>query len=199
MQNCKLGIANWEFPKGIALIELLVGFGIIGIISFVIAGVFLAHYKLYNTQTASVDVASQNKLGIDEMTNQIRQAQSIVTTCSACGTDQTGASILVLRLWPLDSSGNPMDPTSANYDYIVYKQDPSNSAMLLKITYPDSTSSRKAQTQRVANNISSLVFTYDNSDVTQASEVDITLTTAQTVAQKTLTTTADSKAILRNK
>lgn len=184
---------------GVSMIELVTGFGIIGIISVMVAGVYFAHFKIFSNQNTSIEVNESNRIALDEMISQIRQGQAVVSTCSACSGDTTGSSVIVLRLWPLNASGDPTDPTSGNYDYVVYKQDAANTKNLIKKVLPDASSTRPSVNKIIATNTQSLAFSYDNADPTSAGEITVTLTSSATSINKTHTVTYSSKAILRNK
>jgi|SRR3990167_448278 len=184
--------------NGLALIELLIAFSIIGLVSILIAAVYFAHSRLFSTQNTLVDVSSQNKLALDEMTNQIRESQEVVSTCALCAGDTTSNSLVVLQIWPIDSSGEPFEPTGSDYDFIVYKRDTDNTKLIKKII-PGAGSQRKASQKIIATNISDLQFTYDNPDPTLASEVTINLTTSAISGGKTITSSQTTMAVLRNK
>lgn len=185
--------------RGFTLVELITGLAIGGFVLAIVASIYLSHFRLFSNQNTAIDAATQNKLAFDEITNQIRQSQAIVSTCASCGGDTTGADILVLQLWPLDASGDPLDPQGTNYDYIEYRRDPTTPTKLIRKTYPYATSSRKSGTRIVATNVSALTFAYDNADPTLALEITTNVTTTAIANGKTQTTVQSAKAILRNK
>ncbi len=181
------------------MIDLLTGLAVGGFVLVVVASIYLAHFRLFSNQNTAIDAATQNKLALDEITNQIRQSQAVVSTCASCGGDTTGANILVLRLWPLDGSGDPQDPAGSNYDYIEYRLDSTSPTNLIRKTFPYNTSTRKSDTRIVATNVSNLTFSYDNADPTLALEITTDVTTAKTANGKAQTIDQSAKAILRNK
>ncbi|OGD94355.1 hypothetical protein A2697_00020 [Candidatus Curtissbacteria bacterium RIFCSPHIGHO2_01_FULL_41_44] len=182
---------------GFTIIELITGLAIIGLVSILVASVYIAHFRLFSNQNTAIDVASQNKLALDEIVNQIRQSQSVVTTCADCAGDTTSATVLVLQLWPQDASDEPLD--NGNYDYIVYKRDATDNTKLVRKIVADASSSRTSGPKIIATTISDLQFTYDNANPTQAGEVTTSVTTTATSQGKTQTTTQKAKAVLRNK
>ncbi|MBI2012615.1 prepilin-type N-terminal cleavage/methylation domain-containing protein [Candidatus Curtissbacteria bacterium] len=185
--------------QGFTLIELLAGLAVGGFVIVIIASIYMAHFRLFSDQNTAIDTATQNKLALDEITNQIRQAQAVVSTCASCNPDTTGVNILILQIWPLDESGDPKDPGASNYDYIEYRKDPADPAKLIRKTFPHPSSSRQSGTRVVATAIESLSFTYDNADPAQALEVTTAVTTTGTAGGKTQITSQSAKAILRNK
>lgn len=190
-----------QLQPGLSLLEFLIAGAILGIISALVAGIYFAHFRIFSNQNNAIDVSTQNKLALEEISNQIRQSESIVSTCPSCGGDTTGASVLILRLWPLDGTGEPIDPQDINYDYLVYKRDPINTTKLTRTTYAYASSSRKSGTHVVATNINSLDFTYDNPTPASAGQVTISVSTTATgtSTNKVQTTIETSKANLRNK
>lgn len=180
--------------------ELLIAAGIMAAISMLFGSVYIAHSKLFNKQVSLINVATQNKLALDEMVNVIRESQSLVTSCCS-PTETTSNEVLVLQIWPLNASGEPTD-TISGYDYIIYKRDPSDNTLLLKKVVPTTGSTRPALSKIIANHIGTgandLIFSY-GADPQTATEVDITLTTSQTIINQTQTSTHTVKAGLRNK
>lgn len=184
---------------GFTVIEFLVGTGLVGIVSVMVASLYFAQFRLFSNQSTSIDVASQNKIAIDELTSQIREASAIVNSC--CDGETTSANSLVLSLWPLDSNNEPYQPTPTSFDYIIYKQDAGDNTHLVKKTVPDPQSTRDAKTAVIATNLSAtgLTFSYDNADPGLAAEVTVTITTSAISGTKTVTSTQTGKATLRNK
>lgn len=185
--------------RGVSLIELITAIGLIGLVSIMVISVYLAHFRLFSNQSQNIDLANENRLALDEMASQIKEAQAVVSTCAACSGYTTSTTTVVIQLWPLDASGNPTDPGSTNYDYIVYKRDDLQNTQLVKITYSSPISSRKSGTDTLSSDVSNLQFTYDNANPTLASEVTISLTNTNTNMKKTNTTTQSTEAVLRNK
>ncbi len=187
--------------RGLSIVEIVTAVGLIGLVSVMVISVYFAHFRLFSNQSQGIDLANENRLALDEMAIQIKEAQAIADTCTACSGYTTGTATVVLQLWPLDSNGNPTDPGASNYDYVVYKRDDLENTKLVKITYPAAVSTRKAGTDVLANDVSNLQFTYspDNLTPTTATEVTVTLTNTNTNFGKTNTITQSTEAHLRNK
>lgn len=185
--------------RGATLIELVSALAIGSFVLIILASIYLSHYRISSNQNTSINTATQNKLALDELSGQIREAFAIVATCPSCSADITSQDILILQMWPLDPSGNPQDPLGSNYDFIEFKKDPGDPQKLIKITYPNATSSRQTATRVVATDITGLTFSYDNPDPTLASEVNVNLETSGTSFGKTQVINQDIKIILRNK
>lgn len=198
------------FKKGFTLVEVIVGTALLGLVSVLIASIYFTNFKLFSHQSTSIDINSQNKLAIDEISNQIRQSQSVAASCPnpPCNPTETSSStVLALQLWPLDANGDPKDPLGGtDYDYIVYKIDPANSSRIQKKIAPDASSTRPASAKVLATSLSAngLSFTYkDGSGSTvspsAATEVTISISTTGTSVGKTQTVTQTNNATLRNK
>ncbi|EKD62559.1 MAG: hypothetical protein ACD_52C00128G0002 [uncultured bacterium] len=193
--------------RGVSLVELITAIGLIGLVSIMVISIYITHFRLFSNQSQSIDLANENRLALDEMAIQIKEAQAIVSTCTypACSGYTTSATTIVLQLWPLDANGNPTDPGSSNYDYVVYKRDDLENTKLVKITYPATISTKKAGTDVLASDVSNLTFAYYNPfptvspDPTQATEVNVSLTNTNTNMGKTNTITQSTEAVLRNK
>ncbi|MBI3342040.1 hypothetical protein HY024_02870 [Candidatus Curtissbacteria bacterium] len=183
----------------VTLVEFLTSFAIVGVIAVLVGGIYLAHFRLFSNQNTAIDVSTQNKLALSEVSNTVRQSESIVDTCPSCGSDTTGTTILILRLWPQDATGEPIDPGTTNYDYILYKRNPGDTSKLIRITYAYSGSSRKNGTKVIATSMSNLAFAYDNGTPSAARQVTTSVTTTATTGTKTQTSTESDIANLRNK
>lgn len=192
-------MAYRKLRAAVSLIELVTGFAIVGLVSILVASIYFAHFRLFSNQNNAIDVSSQNKIALSEITNQIKESDTVVSTCTNCGGDTTSATVLVIRLWPLDVNGDPKDPPDANsYDYVVYKLN-AQEGTLIKKTVAGPSTTRQTQTKIIAAQLSNLGFTYDNVDPVQSTEVTVTVTTTGTSNGKTQTTTESDKAVLRNK
>lgn len=180
-----------------SLLEFLIAFVMIGLVSFLIAAIYFTQLKIFSNQNKAIEIASQNKIALDEITNQIREAGAVPISCGACGGDSSGVNVLILALWPIDSNKEPIDPGISNYDYIVYKRNAVNNTITKKVI-PSAIGSRAASEKIVASSVSDLQFVYDVSPPSSA-EATITVTTTGTNLGNTQTNTQSAKGVLRNK
>lgn len=183
--------------KGLSLVEMLVAVILLAIVTLVAGDILIAHLRLFTGTSALIDITGTNKIVLDEMVNEVRESVSIVNTCTACGTDTTTSTVLILKIWPLDASSNPYD--SGNYDYIVYKRDPADTSKVRKIIYPSASSTRSASNKIISSDISNLNLTYNNVDPAQASDVTIKIKSTVTISNKKQEVEREAKAVLRNK
>ena len=196
--NLKLRI----FKHGLSLLELQIVIAIFGGISLLTGAVYFAYTRLINEEKITIEVASQNRNAIDEMTNQIREAQSVAMGCTICGTvSDSSSTVLILALWPIDTSGKLFQPAAGEYDYMVYKLDSTpNDTNLIKQIIPNGTTSNRINTSKIlSSDVKTILFEYNDASPALASEVTITLTNEKTSFVKTHTYSQQSKASLRNK
>jgi len=204
-----------RLAQGITLVELLIGMAILAFISLMVGAVYVAHFRLFSNQSTNIDVASQNRIALDEMVNQIREGNTIssITVSGNSCSGSSGATTIVVRLWPLDTNtGDPYDPgTSAPdsaYDYVLYCKDSGNNLQKVVRKTTSGTSKRTNLDKILATNASQLTFTYyDNSNppvvVTPATaaQVQVQLKISQKNYDKKFDIYTDQtgKAVLRNK
>src|SRR3989344_9154805 len=104
---------------GVSLVELLIGMSIVGFMGVLIAALYFSHFKLFSSQNTRIEVASENKIALEEMTNQIRESQGVAANCCS-PTETTRADVLVLQIWPPNASGDPQAPNSSSTPKFVY-------------------------------------------------------------------------------
>ncbi len=183
--------------SGFTTVEILIASAIGVVIVLFAINILLAHLRLFAGESALIDITGANKIALDEIVNEVRESQSVVNSCTSCGSDSTGAHVLILKIWPLDASGNPYDPN--NYDYIVYKRDSTDNTKIRKIIYAYSSSTRKNSNKIIGTNISGLDFTYGNPDPTQATDITIKVKNTAATNGKTQDVDREAKAVIRNK
>ena len=187
--------------RGFTLLEILLTLGIAGVAWVFISSVFLSNFKIFNEQKTATYINSQNRLALDDISNQVIQAQAVSGSCNVCQGDTTSsASVLILALWSLDASGNPYAPNlivDPNPDYFVYKLDPLNTKNLIRKIYPAAGSSRRVSTKIIATDATNLIFTYIPTPPA-TTQVTIQLDNQTKSLNKTLTTSQTAKANLKN-
>lgn len=129
----RLQVTSYKLNSGITLVELLTGFAIVGVIGIMIGTVYLAHFRLFSTQSTSIDIKTQNTLAMDDITNELKQAR-YVRKCNSTFDWYNGANAicagaqyarnltsteLTIYLWPLDSTGKSLTQTELNNLYCV--------------------------------------------------------------------------------
>ena len=193
--------------KGVSLVELLIGVGVLGSISVLFAVIIVTTSRIFSDQKTNVYLASQNRLALNEISNQVREAAGIAINCTVCEANNTSNSmILILQLWPINANGDPFDPGISGYDYIVYRLHPNNKNLLKKVYPTDGNgSTRTVKVDILASDVINMTFCYDGICAPDpqnpgiASEVTINLTNEASSIHKTHSFTQSSKAVLRNK
>jgi len=183
--------------SGLTTVELIVAATIMAVVLIVAAEVLISNIKLFNRGSSFIELTSTNKIALDEIVNQIRQSQSVVNSCTQCGTDTTGTNTLILRLWPTGSGADPLG--NGNYDYIVYKIDPNDNTKIRKLIYPDASSQRNSSDKIIGTNTSNLEFTYANADPALSSSVKVKIKNTTIVNGASQEIEREAKAVLRNK
>jgi len=119
---------------GFTLVELLTSFAIIGVIGIMIGSVWLAHFKLFSTQSTAIDLKAQNTVALEDIASSIK-ATAYISACvglAGGGCKQVPYTPVTVSLtsislfnWPLQDNGTPIDPFDAPsgyaFDYIWYK------------------------------------------------------------------------------
>lgn len=224
--NVSQGHKVANFKPALTLTELLIGMAILAMVGLMVGGVYITHFRLFSNQNTSIDVASANRIALDEITNQIREASAvvatgtIVTACDAVTAQTSDADSLVITLWPLDPSGEPRVPTDTpqndptKSDRIIYCVD-TTKKNLIKSTVPttDGTTTRTAVTKILASNLATtnptngLAFTYyDDSNTITATPANMyEIKTRLKISAKnfnnsqTFDSDIEARAALRNK
>ena len=203
---------NLRFAQGLTLVELLIGMAILAFVSLMVGSVYLAHFRLFSNQSTSIDVASQNRIALDEIINQIREGNGVSSTASVtgCGGAKTSGTspspTVVVKLWPLDTAtGDPFDPGSSApdtaYDYVLYCTDSNNSLHKVIQKQTTGTASKRTNSDKIlATGATTLQFTYDLTPPGTTQVVVQLATSAQNYDKKqTYSTDQTGKAVLRNK
>src|SRR3990167_9249556 len=115
-KNLPIKPSNYlRFAQALSLTELLIGMAILAIVGLMVAGVYMSHFRLFSNQSTNIDVASQNRVALDEMANQIREASGVITNYT--GLSVVGCTVnsdpdsVVITLWPLNATGEPKPPS----------------------------------------------------------------------------------------
>src|SRR3990167_11290793 len=100
-KNLPIKPSNYlRFAQALSLTELLIGMAILAIVGLMVAGVYMSHFRLFSNQSTNIDVASQNRVALDEMVNQIREGNTIssITVSGNSCSGSSGATTIVVRL-----------------------------------------------------------------------------------------------------
>ena len=188
--------------KGLSLIELQIAMAIFVALIVVVGSAYYATTKLFNEEREIMNITSQNRIAVDNITNQVREAVSVVTGCTVCGVStESDATTLIISLWPIDVDGTAFEPTGNEFDYLVYRLDssPNDTNLLLEIFPNGTTSSRITTSKILAVDTKTILFEYDNVDSAQATQVTLTITNETDTFTRTHSITETVTVRLRNK
>src|SRR3990167_7272668 len=91
IHNTKYLILNTRLLPGLTLVELITSFAILGVLSLMIGSVYLAHFRLFSSQSTSIDTSAQNKTAIEEISNQIRESNGVALNCPSPCSSSSGS------------------------------------------------------------------------------------------------------------
>ncbi len=181
--------------KGFTLIEVVIVIGIFSLLMIALLDLFDWHNKIFLLERADTEATGSARTAMNNMTENISQASSVVTSHTFGSTTYTtGTNTLVLQIPSYNSSGNIITGT---YDYVAYYK---SGNALYQILEAGSGSARKANTKQLATNAATLTFTTDYPlDVAQATNVIIDLQTQATIrGNNTSTAHVTNTIFLRN-
>jgi len=166
--------------KAFTLMELVIVVTFTALFMIVLSRFFGNYWKSFNFMKATVEVTWSGGRVMTETSRAIRQADMVVASKVISGTTYTsGAGSLVLELPSIDSSGNIL---SGKNDYIVFYKSGSNIYML---TSGAAGSARASGQEKLSKTAQSLVFSYDNTDLSQAKKVDVDVQNLQQLGNQT--------------
>jgi prepilin-type N-terminal cleavage/methylation domain-containing protein len=146
--------------QAFTLVEVLVAALITGILSTIIAGVFLSAKNGYIANDSALEVHADARQAMDWMVRDIKWANQAIGSVNIGGTVySTGLNELVLNIPSVDGSG---DIRAGFFDTVVYTL---NGTDLMRIVDPDPVSARVARNDTVANNVNNLRFTLNPDNI----------------------------------
>lgn len=175
--------------KGFSIVELLVVLPIFGILAFFLAYIGIFHFQTYDSQTAELTITADARGALDDIDNYVRQANRVLTSYLAYN---TSPSVLVLQIPSLDSGGQTI---SATYDTVVFYVSGTD---LYRQVFSNFLSSRPNITQKLASNVQSNTFYYDNVDYFLVKQVTTEISILQNAGTKTRSINISSQSKLRN-
>jgi hypothetical protein len=157
---------------------------------------FGGNQRLFSLQRAEVDVVGGARRMTDEVIRSVLEADEIAASVVWDGTTWTsGADTLVLRLPARDASGVIINGV---FDTVLFAKKISNSAHFFKVVIPDPTSSRPSENRTLTEHLFAITFTYDAVTPSDATQVDIAVTTAEQAGGRTQNFSLSGKGRLRN-
>lgn len=179
--------------RGYTLAETIVVVALFAILSGALALFYIYFDRTFiyeeslNTTDMAAGVAAQ------DIQNYTILADQVLASTTVNGTNYvTATTTLVLQVPSIDSSNAII---SGSFDTVVYNL---AGGILSRITSASTQSVRASGTNQLATGVTSLTFTYDNTDRTQVTNVNTSLSVTTTVQTGTVSHTFHEKAYLRN-
>ena len=178
---------------GFTIMEVVVVVGIFALVLTAFMNIFDWSNSNYFYQEAQVRASSSARQAMTEIQNVTLQGYRVLASHQVGGTMYTSSStVLVLQIPSPDSNGDVLANT---WDYVaIYLA----GATLTRKLEAGSGSYRISGEKLLSDNVQSVVFTYDNVDFTEVSEVDTDLTTAVTARNLVVTQRLHQNTHLRN-
>lgn len=182
-----------QLQRGFTLIEILISTFVIGLIAIVLFNIYTGYYTVFAIQQARLEVNGSAREVVEEFRKTALQANRVLLSRSFSGVTYTsGATTTVFELPAVSSTGSML---SGIYDYVVFY---ATSTEVYKVVEGGAGSVRASSTRHLSSTLSSLVITYNNSNVTLATSTDIDIQTRAIVKEQTYQAHVHETARLRN-
>lgn len=184
--------------RGISLVEVLVGIGILVIVFGLLLGMYVSHGRLFARTQASIALQDQMAALMPAIGSLAAVSDGVTASRTINSTAYTSSSTtLILSLPSIDAQAQPI---AGSHDYAVFYRDPANAARLLLALAPAAGSVRKATTRQLSDSVKSCFFRYDGAAaVDSASSVSVGITLTQTARNEKITIVSDASYVLGNK
>jgi hypothetical protein len=180
--------------QGFSFAETIITAGLIAFILAALAVLYSNFSKFYNHQKTEIEISDSAREAMKQLRSIVLQADGILASHSFSGTTYaTDQHTVVLEIPSIDGSGDIVDE---GYDYAVFY---TTGNSLYKRVLADASSSRSSGTNEISDAVLGIDFTYDNVDVTLASEIDTDLQMETTYAGETASFDLQQTLYLRNK
>jgi prepilin-type N-terminal cleavage/methylation domain-containing protein len=175
--------------SGFTLIEVIIVVALVSVMLVVLAQFFFSTSTLYRKENADLAVNYAARAGLDDVDSYVRQATQTIDSYAPY---TAGPDVLILEIGALSDS-NQLVPGA--YDKVIFYL--SGSSLWREIV-ADPASTRTSGSRVMAENISSLTFTYDNVDFAQVTTVETSMDIMQNTGRETVRLNISSKSRLRN-
>lgn len=179
--------------RGFTLLEAVIVIGMSVIALIALTNLFLIFNAMYGYQQAFMATAGSSGAAMNAFEAVILPADQVLASHNFNGTTySSAATVLVLELPAIDSSGNTLPSAK---DYVVFYASSEN---LYRLMQADASSARVSGLKKLSTTLSSLSFTYDNSDFTKVTNVTADIQTQVQFKQQTVQSHLRGKLYLRN-
>ncbi len=188
--------------RGFTLVEVLIALGLSTIVLGLVFSIYIGQQRNFLVGNSYINIHQDARMAMDWMAKDIRWGIELLPSHGAYSTSN---SCVVLKIPSIDSAGDVIDIDN-DHDYLIYKLNTSDPSKLERtIDAKDGVSSRADETRTVAENISSLTFSYNGTglssvaDLSTVTDIETALTTFTTVPPVSLSDRLNTTVMLRNK
>ena len=188
--------------EGFTLVETLVATSL-GVAALgLMLSIYIGMQKNFIVGNSYINIHQDARMAMDWLTRDIRWAVQLLPSHGAYTTSD---NCIVFQVPSIDAAGNVIDVHN-DHDFIIYNLTADTPAKLERtVDAKNGVSSRIDETRTVADNISSLGFSYNGTalsgigNLSAVSYLEIALTTGTTVTGVDLTDTISTTAKFRNR
>ncbi len=180
--------------SGFTITEILIAIGILGLLTILIATIFLTQNQYFNEQQIRLLLESYINSAFVSMKNLIIESNAILSSYNIEGDNYlSGAETLVLKIPSIDTNKKVI---FGQFDYgVIFK----SGTDLKIILSPGSQSFRTAQNRIIAQEVASFNINYNGVEPYLAKTVIISMTLTKTTPNgKNVTITRSIQVTLRN-
>ncbi|MDO8593745.1 MAG: prepilin-type N-terminal cleavage/methylation domain-containing protein [bacterium] len=179
--------------RAFTLIEVIITVSLSVILMLAITQLYVVYGRVVTSQNAYINVV----LGAGKIMDSFRlaglQANSVVASHTFFGVGYTsGASTVIFKIPSIDSSGSII---MGAYDYVGIHASGTDAYRFVDAA---SGSSRVTEQKRLTNALSSMIFTYDNAELSLSTNVIANATTSSAIGGETMQMHLNEHVYLRN-
>lgn len=188
--------------KGFSLIELLIVVAIMAVVILSLVALYSTGQRYFLTESTRAEMLQSSRQVLIWISRDIKEGIAVLPNW---GSYTTSTNCLVLELPSIDANGLIIDIEN-NFDYIIYRLNPSDNRVLERIVDAlDGVSSRTDSSRVLAKRVNSFVLSSEGvelssiGDKSTISNIDIVLTTSQAIFGRTYQESLKTEVKLRNK
>ncbi len=187
---------------GFTLVELLIVAAIMSVIILSVLALYSSGQRYFITEGARADMLRDGKQVLNWVSRDIKEGIEVLPSW---GSYTTSSNCLVLKIPSVDANGIITDIEN-DFDYIIYRLNPSYPRKLERIVdAKDGVSARADSSRVIAERVNSFFLRSEGvelssvTDLSQVAIIDVTLLTQQTIFGKTHEESLRTEVKLRNK
>lgn len=181
-------------PGGFTLIETIIVIALSVLALGALTNLFLIFNSIYGYQQISMATAGSSAAAMNAFEAAVLPAEEVLASHDFSGTTySSGATTLVLQLPAVDSSGNIIPNAK---DYVAFYTSSTN---LYRLVQASAGSMRVSGRTQLSTTLSSLSFTYDDSDFTNVTNIIADIQTQAQFKEETVQSNLHEQLYLRNK